>query len=76
MLYENTPVAPSSSRGTTCPLFTDGREPLTRFVMISRKTEAMAKRTNERLRGLPVPAIALPAIKVPPHRMAVRKSLR
>jgi len=70
-LYENTPVIPRSITGMICPLFSMGSVPSAFQVSKRRKTEAIANRKKAAENGPTFFATSLPAIKVPPQKIAV-----
>jgi len=69
------PVRPDKMIQNTCTRFMRGSLPSSRMVRITRKKDAMANRKKAAHWGLTCPAIFFPAIKVPPQKKAVKKSL-
>jgi len=75
-LYANTPVIPRRIIGMTCPLFRSGSFPSVLQVSRRRKTEAIANLKNDPEKGPTSCATTLPAIKVPPQKIAVKNSFK
>ena len=70
-LYANTPVIPRRIIGMICPFSRRGSPPSYLQVSRRRKTEAIANLKNDPEKGPTSCAITLPAIKVPPQKIAV-----
>jgi hypothetical protein len=73
-LYENTPVIPRRIRGISCPFLTGGSRFSTLWVIKRRKIEAIANLRKAAEKGPTSFATTLPAMKVPPQKMAVTNS--
>jgi len=74
-LYANTPVSPRSMTGNIWCFFSRGILPSIFIVMKTRKMDAMANLRKEALKGPTFCATTRAAIKVPPQKMAVSRSL-
>jgi len=74
-LYVNTPVSPRIITGTICLFF--GKKSLPSILQISknRKLDAMANLKKAAENGPTSFATALPAMKVPPQKIAVNINL-
>ncbi len=75
-LYAKTPVRPSRTAVSIWGPFSLGSPPSSEWQITRRKTEANTNRRNEPEKGPISGAMILPAMNVPPQKMAVRISLR